>query len=124
MGFVQQLGIEVVKVHVDGVTVECAITNELLNSHGVLHGGVTASVADTAMGVAVSRRYNKNRSVTTVELKINYLRPALEGKLWTRSRIIRAGHRICVGQVDIFDEAEEKIATALMTFFVEQFSSE
>lgn len=124
MGFIQQLGVEIVKVHTDGVTVECAITKELLNSHGVLHGGVTASVADTAMGIAVSRRYDQNQLVTTVELKINYLRPVVEGKILARSRIIRAGHRICVGQVDVFDATKKKIAIALMTFFVEQSSSE
>ena len=120
MGFIQYLGIRVVTGHEDGVTVECSIREEFLNTSGVLHGGATASIADSAMGIAVSQYYGKDRSVTTAEFKINYLSPVKEGKVVARSKIIRAGRRICVGQVEVSDATGALIAIALMTFSIKE----
>ena len=104
--------------HDDGVTVECPVREDLLNPMGVVHGGVTTSVADAAMGVALTRHFGREKSVTTIELKINFLRPIVEGKIVARARIVRAGRRICVGQVDVFNAEGKAVAVALMTFAV------
>jgi len=118
MGFIETLGIEVVGEHDDGVTIECLVRKEFFNFRGVLHGGLTASVADSAMGIAVSRHYGQDNPVTTVEMKINYLRPVFAGKLVARSRIVHDGKRICVGQVDVYDGEGNRVAVALTTFAV------
>ena len=120
MNFVQYLGIRVVTEYEDGITAECLIRKEYLNMSGVLHGGVTASVADSAMGIAVSQHYGKHRSVTTAEFKINYLCPLKDGKVVARAKIIRAGKKICVGQVEVSDASGTLIAIALMTFAVKE----
>src|SRR5713226_7164450 len=75
------LGIEIRRAHADGVTLRCKVTKELLNSHGALHGGVSASLADVAVGVAIHHRFGGTRPVNTVELKVNYFRPVREGAL-------------------------------------------
>lgn len=120
MGFIETLGIDIIGKHADGVSIECLVRKEFLNFRGVLHGGLTASVADSAMGIAVSRHYGPDTPVTTVEMKINYLRPVVTGKLVARSRIVRDGKRICVGQVDIRDGDDNLVAVALTTFAVLQ----
>ena len=80
MPFNALLGIHVLRYHSDGLTVECAVREQLLNSAGVLHGGVLATVADAAVGIALARHFGGRRPMTTIELKINYLRPVGEGK--------------------------------------------
>tara|TARA_Y100000588_G_C14254356_1_gene924784 strand:+ start:1543 stop:1914 length:372 start_codon:yes stop_codon:yes gene_type:complete len=118
MGFIETLGIDIIENHADGVSIECLVRKEFFNFRGVVHGGLTASVADSAMGIAVSRHYGPDTPVTTVEMKINYLRPVAAGKLVARSRIVRDGKRICVGQVDVRDGDDNLVAIALTTFAV------
>ena len=118
MGFIETLGIDIIENHADGVSIECLVRKEFFNFRGVVNGGLTARVADSAMGIAVSRHYGPDTPVTTVEMKINYLRPVAAGKLVARSRIVRDGKRICVGQVDVRDGDDNLVAIALTTFAV------
>src|SRR5258708_33352624 len=80
--FNKYLGIRLVRRHTDGMTIECRIRKELLNFSGVLHGGVTATLADVAVGQALTK---PGRKSTTGELKINYLRPVTGRKATARS---------------------------------------
>jgi acyl-CoA thioesterase len=112
------LGLELVRVHPDGLTIQCRIRPELLNSAGVLHGGVTASVADAAVGSALQHHFQGTRRFTTVELKVNYFRPVAEGHLRARSRLVRIGSRICVGQVDLSDGHRRSVGLAIATYML------
>jgi uncharacterized protein (TIGR00369 family) len=110
------LGIELRRAHADGVTLRCKITKELLNSHGALHGGVTASLADVAVGVAIHYSFGGKRSISTVELKVNYFRPVTEGVLIARARLLRIGSTLCVGRVDLTDARRNAVGTAIVTY--------
>ena len=55
--FAMLLGIKLTSVHRDGVTIECALRPELTNSAAVAHGGVAATLADAAVGVALNRHF-------------------------------------------------------------------
>lgn len=55
MPFNRLLGIRVARLHADGVTIECKVRDPLRNLAGVLHGGVTATMADAAAGIALSQ---------------------------------------------------------------------
>ena len=81
--FNRHVGIRVVGRHADGVTVDCALRPELMNFSGILHGGVTATLADVAVGQALT--HHLKRPATTVELKINYLLPVTGRKVRARS---------------------------------------
>ena len=118
MPFNQLLGIRVARLHPDGVTIECNLREELRNSAGVLHGGVTATMADAAVGIALSRHFGGLKTATTVELKINYLRPIADGKAAARARLLRIGAHLCVGRVDIFNAGRQLAATALVTYML------
>ncbi len=110
------VGFELVRVHRDGVTIRCDVRQELLNCAGVLHGGVTASLADAAVGTALYHHFPDRVPFTTVELKINYFRPVAEGRVYARCRLLRAGSTLCVGQVDLKDEKRREIGVALATY--------
>jgi len=116
--FNSHVGLRLVRLHKDGVTIECPMRPELLNGAGVLHGGVTATVADVAVGMALARHLGRPRAATTVEMKINYLRPVAHGKITARSHLVKVGTRLCCGRVEIFDAEKRPVAAALLTYMI------
>ena len=112
------LGFELVRMHRDGLTIQCRVRPELLNSHGSVHGGVTASIADAAVGCALYRHFEGTRRFTTIEMKVNYFRPVTEGRLLARSHLVRVGSTICVGQVDLMDDHRHRVGIAVVTYMV------
>jgi uncharacterized protein (TIGR00369 family) len=116
--FNKLLGMQVSRTHRDGVTIECKIVRRLLNSARVLHGGVSAALADAAVGIALHRHLGDHRPITTVEMKINYFRPVKEGRIFARSRLLRVGSTLCIGRVDIADGQSRAIGTALVTYMI------
>ena len=115
INFNHYLGLRVVRRHRDGVTIECALRKELLNFSGVLHGGVTATLADVAVGQALTKQGRKS---TTVEIKINYLRPVTGRKVTARSYLLRTGKTLCTARVDVFDDRKNLAAVALVTYML------
>jgi len=99
--FNAQVGIRLVRLHKDGVTIECPLRPELFNGAGVLHGGVTATLADVAVGIALAAHLGRSRAATTVEMKINHLRPVTHGKMAARSHLLKVGSRLCCGRGEI-----------------------
>jgi acyl-CoA thioesterase len=116
--FNSHVGVRLVRLHTDGVTIACSIRGELLNGSGVLHGGVTATLADVAVGMALARHLGRSRAATTVELKINYMRPAAHGPVTARAHLLRVGAHLCSARVDIFDAAKRQVAAALLTYMI------
>jgi uncharacterized protein (TIGR00369 family) len=116
--FATLLGIKLTRVHRDGVTIKCALRDELTNSAGVADGGVAATLADAAVGIALQRHFGGNRPITTVEMKINYFLPAVKGRIYARARLIRLGSTLCVGSVDLTDSHNKQLGTALVTYML------
>ena len=117
MPFNRVVCIRLTHIHRDGITIECKLRPQLLNGSGVLHGGVTATLADAAVGIAIVQRKGLG-SATTVEMKLNYLRPVSSGKVTARARLLRMGSRLCIGRVDIFDDARSLVSSALVTYML------
>ncbi len=118
MPFNKLLGIRIVRRHSDGVTIECQLRKELLNAAGVVHGGVLASMADTAMGIALHNHFGGRRPITTTDLKINYLRPVPHGKAVARSYVLKVGKKLGVGRVELFDAERNLAAIAIVTYMI------
>jgi uncharacterized protein (TIGR00369 family) len=117
MAFDHHLNLRVVRKHRDGLTVECPVRPELLNRGGYLHGGVWATVADAAVGIALVAHLGLRR-MTTVEMKVNYFVPVERGKLVARAKLIRTGRTICVGSVDLRDDRRRLAGAALVTYML------
>lgn len=86
------------------------------NAMGTLHGGVLCTMADTAMGVAFYTALEENESLTTLELKINYLKPVWKGKLTASARVVKRGKTVGLLECDITDEEGQLVARASSTF--------
>ena len=118
MPFENHLKLHVAERHADGVTIHFAVTPEFLNSQGVLHGGITACIADEAAWFAVEHHFGKPTLCTTTELKVNYLRPIFGEKAIARVYVARAGKTLCVLRIDIFDDKNNLAAIAIVTYML------
>ncbi len=91
---------------------------ELTQQHGYFHGGVTASIADSASGYAAYTTMPADSSVLAVEYKINFVTPAEGELLIARGRVLRSGRTLKVCAADVFvvkDNQEILCATSLST---------
>jgi uncharacterized protein (TIGR00369 family) len=116
MAFENGLGIAVIRKHKDGTTCMVPIHAELLNSNGVLHGGVIASIADEVAWWSILTALGRDQKMTTSELKVDYLRPILGRKVLARGYVLKLGRTLAVTRVDIRDEAKRLAAHATVTY--------
>jgi uncharacterized protein (TIGR00369 family) len=86
-----------------------------LNLQGVLHGGMIATLADTAAGIAVRTQLDPGRSHVTVSLSVQYLRPGTPGRLIGRGRVLRMGLSLAHATADVVDAEGRLLATASAT---------
>ena len=86
-----------------------------LNGAGVVHGGVTFTLADSALGYGIYKVVGK--PCTTAEMKINYLKPVSGGELVARSRILKAGRRLVVARAEVHSGGTH-VAEVLATFAI------
>ncbi len=89
------------------------------NSYGALHGGVVASLVDTASGVAAWTRARPGERVSTVELKVNFIAGVepTEGAIRAVGTVLHRGRSTAVVESDVSDDAGRRIARGLGTFF-------
>ena len=82
---------------------------------GTLHGGVICDLVDGAMGCAHASQLDEGETFTTLELKTNYLRQVVEGKLTATGRVHHAGRTIGLATCDVVDEQGRLVAHATST---------
>ena len=88
------------------------------NPMGTLHGGVLCTIADSAMGMAFASTLERGESFTTLELKINYLRPAWRTHLVADARVIKRGRDVGLTECDVLDGDGALVAHATSTCLV------
>jgi len=93
------------------------VRDELLNTHRVLHGGVTYSMADTGMGAALYTLLEEGESCATIEIKIVYLKPVTGGCLTCVTKVVQKGKRIAVLESEVENDGR-LVAKALGTFSI------
>ena len=101
-------------------TVEFEAGGRYANPMGTLHGGVLCDLADAAMGVAYLSTLTEGETATTIELKINFLRPVWNAKLRAEARVVRAGKVVGLIECDILDERHRLVARASSTCMILQ----
>ena len=73
------------------------------NPMGTVHGGILCDIADAAMGLAHASLLADGESFTTLELKINFLRPVWTGTLRAKGRVVHGGRTIGMTECDVTD---------------------
>lgn len=114
--FAHLLRLELGEMRRGSATLHMEVRDELRQNNGVVHGGAIASLVDSAAAFAILTILEKEESSTTVDLTIHYLRPLLQGRATAHARVVRAGRRILTITVDVLNESEAVVATALTSF--------
>ncbi len=110
------LGLELGEMKPGEASIHLAVRDDLRQNRGVVHGGAVASLIDTASAFAVVTRLEPDERVTTTDLTIHYLRPVSAGRITATARIVRAGRRLFVLSVEVTDDQQKLIATAVTTY--------
>ena len=114
--FAKLLGMRLTDIRPNQATVEIAMRDDLRQPSGVLHGGVTATLIDTAMAFAVRTHLDDTEPTATIDVTVHYLRPLVEGKAVCTARVVRPGKRIFTVSADVHDHMGKLIATGLSTY--------
>ena len=85
------------------------------NPMGTLHGGVLCDVADAAMGMAYAASLDDGETFTTLELKINFLKPVRTGRLVATGHLVKGGHTVGLVECDVVDDKDRLVARASST---------
>ena len=85
------------------------------NPMGTLHGGILCDIADAAMGIAYASTLETGESFTTLELKINFLKPIWKATLTAVGRVVKKGRTVGLVECDVTDEKGSLVARASST---------
>jgi uncharacterized protein (TIGR00369 family) len=109
------IGMRIVAAEEGRVTFELDARPEHSSPPGTLHGGILCDLADGAMGCANLTRLDDGESFTTVELKINFLKPVWSGRLTAVGEVIKAGRTVALLSCRITDDSGSLVAYATST---------
>jgi uncharacterized protein (TIGR00369 family) len=114
--FAKLLGIEVDSVEPGHAVLSMKLRHEHMRNNAIAHGGVIATLIDSAMAIAIMALLEENERTVTVDLTIHYLRPVPEGSAKASARVVRAGRRVVTVSAELFDAEGKLAATAISTY--------
>jgi uncharacterized protein (TIGR00369 family) len=109
------LGIEIVSAGGGECTMRMEAVEAHTNPMGTVQGGIFCALADAAMGFAFVSTLEDAESFTTLELKINYLRPFRSGTLIARGKVLQRGRTVGVTACDVVDADDRLLAYSTST---------
>jgi uncharacterized protein (TIGR00369 family) len=116
--FYRWAGIELLDASPGEARVAMTIEPHHLNIQGLVHGGLVATIADTAMGLAVRTRLEPGRRHVTIQLGVSFLSPAAPGTVVARGRVVRAGRQVAFAESEVVDATGKLLAKAQATIAV------
>jgi acyl-CoA thioesterase len=114
--YAETLGFRVVHLAPGEAVVEGEVDESHHNPAGRLHGGYLCSIADTAMGMAHWASLTEGIGSTTVEMKINFLRPFFGGRLRATARMVKSGRTLSLLESEVMDAENKLVAWASSTY--------
>lgn len=107
----QTLGLVLKEVAPGKAVFEAEVKPGLLQNR-VLHGGVLASIVDSACAVAAITMVFPESYATTINLQVSYLKPVTEGIFRAEGRCIKAGKKILFSEAQVFNQQNVLVCTA------------
>jgi uncharacterized protein (TIGR00369 family) len=120
VGVAELLGMEVEAIETGRVVFACEAQDRFANPMGTVHGGIAATLLDSALGCAAQTVLPDGSTYSTVSLEVKYLRPIAvdAGMLRAEGRVVHAGRRQVTGEGTLTDDAGRVLATATTTCLV------
>jgi acyl-CoA thioesterase len=118
MPFYRFMGIRLTKLWWGRSEIRIRVNRELTQQAGFAHGGVSASLIDSAVGLALCTMIERGRAISTINLQVNFLAPAKPGLLTARGRIVHKGKRTAVGDCHVADEDGKLVSKGTATYMI------
>lgn len=108
------MGFSLVGVEKGAVVFASTPDESVYNPIGMVHGGMACTMLDSAAGCAVHTTLPAGVGYSSIEIKVNFLRPihADSGPMYARGWVTKAGRRVAFAEADLRDEAGNVLATA------------
>jgi uncharacterized protein (TIGR00369 family) len=118
----QTLGYDVAEAESGRVVITLVPTGAHLNPAGTVHGGLTATLLDSCMGLAVQSTLDQGVSQTTLEFKISLVRPITPatGQVRAEGNVLNCGRRIGTAEGRVTDEKGRLLAHGTTTCLIFQ----
>jgi uncharacterized protein (TIGR00369 family) len=116
--FYRWAGIELVGAGSGEVEIAFEAGAQHVNLQGLVHGGMLATLADTAMGLAVRTVLDPGRRHVTVQLGIEFLSPGRPGRIVAHGRSVKIGRQLGFAEADVVDARGRLLALARSTLSV------
>ena len=114
-GWMETLGARIAEAEPGRVVLELEAGPQHRHGGGVVQGGVITQIADAAMGMSLGTLQEYGMWNTTIELKINYLRPFKEGHLKAIAKTVHRGRTVGMLDCDVIDDRSKVIARSSST---------
>jgi uncharacterized protein (TIGR00369 family) len=112
------LGIEATEIREGESRIQMLFKQELTHPYGIVHGGAIASLADSAVAMALISLVEPKDRITTIEFKINFFVPVSKGELKAHAKIIHKGSKTAVGDVEVINEEGKLVAKVIATYSI------
>ncbi len=116
--FVKLMGIRLLSAARGRSVMECRLRPILKNSAGTLHGGVMGALVDMSVYTALRSVMPLSSRGTTIEYKVNFLKPVGAGTITAHGAILRLGRTIAVGSTEIRNADGEVVAFGSATYYI------
>jgi len=116
-GWFAQMGLELTSASASEVLAEWSIGERHLQPHGIVHGGVYASVVESCCSIGAMLAAPAGKQVVGVENHTSFLRPVRTGRLRARAVPVHAGRQAQLWECAILDEGNRLIATGRVRLF-------
>ena len=114
-GWMATLGARISEAQPGRVVLELEAGPEHRHGGGVVQGGVITQIADAAMGMSLGTLQEDGLWNTTVELKINFIRPVISGRIRAVGRVVEMKKTLFFSEADVLDEQGRLVARASST---------
>jgi uncharacterized protein (TIGR00369 family) len=114
-GWMATLGARITESEPGRVVLELEAGPEHRHGGGVVQGGVITQIADAAMGMSLATLQEDGMWNTTIELKINFVRPVTSGRIRAIGRVVEMKQTLLFSEADVVDEQGRLVAHASST---------
>ena len=112
MGLIKLLGIRIEEASGDRVVLTCPVTGDLHQPYGLVHGGVYATLAETAASIGAALWFGDRGRVVGVSNSTDFLRAVRDGALRAQATPLSRGRTTQLWQVEIGDDRGRLVAHA------------
>lgn len=112
------LGLEIEQLEPGSAIARVSLDDRHHNPNGVAHGAVLFAMVDTAMGAATMSLLDEGRFCATVDIRLNFIRPAAHGTLRATTHVVKMGRAVVHLESRVTDGDDRLIATSSGTFAI------